>query len=65
MTTLKVTEDKCIIANGLKLCKVENGKVVFFDPKEKRKKRRELEQGDDGDVRVDMLEFMRALVSTA
>lgn len=62
-TTLRITPDKCIVADGLRLCKVEDGKVVFFDPKDRRKKRREQESGE-GDVRVDVLEFMRALVST-
>ena len=63
MTTLRLTPDNCVIANGLKLCKVEGNQLIFFDYKDRRRRRREQEEGEGGNVRVDILELVRLAVS--
>lgn len=59
--TIRKTHDNYLILDGYRLCRVDGDELVFFDRKPSRRKRRELQTGE-ADVRVKVLDLVKAAV---
>jgi len=57
---LTITPDNYLIKDGLKVCRIEGDELVFYDRNSRRRKDRQLDQGE-ADVRVNVLELVRAM----
>lgn len=62
MQQITITPDNYLIKDGLKVCRIDGDELIFYDRNPRRRKDRRVDQGE-ADVRVNVLELVRAIVA--